>query len=497
MNFLSFGINIVVGLWLIPYLIKNLGTAAYGLIPLAMVFTEYVSLITISINSAITRFITIDIQNNNWEKANKTISTAFVAILMLIFLQILILGYITHDIARLINIPEGFVKDAYYLFALTFTGYLISLFSSIFSTSMYAKNRLDLTKTVDISRATVRIITLVSLFVLVKPSLIIVGIANLLGSITSLVLSYSIRKKLTPNISMKISSFDKVIFKRIATMGGWIIISQVGYLLFLKIDLLVINLFIGPEAGGQYAAVQQWNNLIRTIGAILSGLIGPMIIITYSKNDIQGVVKYGYLGVRYLSSIIGIITGILCGLATPLLDVWLGHDFKQFSTLLFIMLCHLSINIGVLPLFSINTALNKVKLPGLATLSMGLINLVMAIVFVKIFDLGILGVALAGLIVLTLKNGVFTPWYASYILKSKISTFYKPLLWGVVLFLLSFTITHFVGYLFDNYNWLKIILHSSFVFLIISIFTYFVILKEEEKAMLLELLITATKRRIN
>ena len=98
MNIVSFLVNVIVGLWLVPYLVKYLGKAAYGLIPLAMIFTEYINVITISINGSITRFLTVDIQNNDWKNANKTFNSAFFALLILIGIQIPIFSYITFDI---------------------------------------------------------------------------------------------------------------------------------------------------------------------------------------------------------------------------------------------------------------------------------------------------------------------------------------------------------------------------------------------------------------
>ena len=93
-----------------------------------------------------------------------------------------------------------------------------------------------------------------------------------------------------------------------------------------------------------------------------------------------------------------------------------------------IMLCHLAINVGVMPLFHIQEAMNKVKIPALVTLFMGIINLVLAISFVKYLNWGIYGVAVAGAIVLTAKNALFTPVYAAKILRLPWHIFVRPFL---------------------------------------------------------------------
>jgi membrane protein EpsK len=129
MNIVSFVVNIFIGLWLVPYLIKYIGVAAYGLVPLAMVFTEYISVITISINGAVTRFLTIEIQKNQWDKANVIFNTSFFTMLGIIVLQIPILSYITVEVSSIFEVPEELVKDAYYLFAFTFAANLGSCFN--------------------------------------------------------------------------------------------------------------------------------------------------------------------------------------------------------------------------------------------------------------------------------------------------------------------------------------------------------------------------------
>lgn len=488
MNIASFMISILIGLWLIPYLISHIGKAAYGLIPLAMVFSEYINVITKSIYDSIARFLTIDIQSNNWDKANRTFNTALITLLALVLIQIPLLSYIVFDLKKIINIPYELSKDAYYLFAFTFTGFLISIFSSVFSTSMYAKNRLDLIRMIDLIRILVRVIIIITFFLILKPSLKIVGIANFISASSVWVISIIYWKKLTPNLIIKPFLFDKIVFKKITKMGGWLIINQIGYLLFLKIDLLVINRFIGPEVGGEYAAVQKWNNLIRILASVLSSVIGPMILISYANKKIYDVIKFGKLGVKFLSLFIGAFTGIICGFSYQLLAIWLGNDYAKFSGLLIIMLAHLPLNTGVLPLFSINIALNKVKIPGIITLIMGGLNYFLAIIFVSKMNLGMIGVASAGAIVLTLKNAIFTPLYTASIIKINKLSFYKPLMEGFIVFFVSYLFCRLAASYYNISSWLELISFSFLIFVVIAIIAWLVILDKGNKKMLIEFL---------
>ena len=72
-NFLLFIVSTLLGLWFTPFLIKNLGVEVYGLVPLANSITNYLSLITLSINGGVGRFLAIELENKESNEANKTL----------------------------------------------------------------------------------------------------------------------------------------------------------------------------------------------------------------------------------------------------------------------------------------------------------------------------------------------------------------------------------------------------------------------------------------
>jgi len=99
----------------------------------------------------------------------------------------------------------------------------------------------------------------------------------------------------------------------------------------------------------------------------------------------------------------------------------------------------------VLPLFSINIAFNKVRLPGIVTFFMGIVNFALAIALALFTGWGYYGVAVAGAIVLTLKNTLFTPWYATRILGLSIHTFTCSMIPGIAATILIGTSAAFMA----------------------------------------------------
>jgi membrane protein EpsK len=453
---LAFGTQVVIGIWLVPYLIRHLGTAAYGLIPVAGMLTQYVSLISQSISGAVNRFLTIALQKDDISEANRIFNTAFFSYLALGILQIPIFSVTIYYANSIIRIPAELYNDAIILLALSAAAFVINIVASVFGVTIYANNRLDISRSLDMSRNFFRLLGIMGIFIVFSPALRFVGYVDITISLVLLVVQVLISKRLEPKLRLCFKNFDWRKIRKIMGMGIWILINNVGSLLFLRIDVWVCNRFVNPEAAGEYAAVLQWSTLIRHGGILMSAVVAPMIMIYYARSNIEHMLYLSKVSVRILSLVMAVPIAVICVLSSSLLKIWLGSSFLHLAPLMVIMLCHLAINVGVLPLFNLQIAMNKVKVPAMVTLVMGVLNLFLAITFVLYFNWGIYGVAFAGAIVLTAKNALFTPVYAAKILLVPWYTFVNPCLTGFGLLIGLMIFGYALNLFIVTITWLKL-----------------------------------------
>lgn len=430
-NIVMLGLNMAVGIWLTPYLINNLGIASYGLVPLANSITSYMSVLIAALNSAVGRFLTIDLRRGAFGTADRTFNTAFWGSVGFgAILLPLVLG-ISVAAPLLFNVPAGEEQATQWLFATIMIAYLLSVVQSVFTVSPFASNRFDLINVVNVARLFGRIAVIVALFALLIPQVWQVGLGTLVGTLAALVVAVVLWRRLTPELSIDLRAFDRSRLRDLFGMGGWMTVNQVGSLLFLQIDLIIVNIVLGAEAGGRYGSVLQWSVLLRTLADAIAGVVTPVLLGQYARGDMAGIATTSKQAVKLLGLGIALPVGLVCGLSSPLLNAWLGADFTDLSLLLIVLTAHLSINLAVKPLFSAQVALNKVKWPGMVTLMMGVLNVVLAVWWV---DWGVygLGVALAGAVVLTIKNTLFTPLYAAHIEGLAWHTYLRCLIPGIV-----------------------------------------------------------------
>jgi membrane protein EpsK len=393
--------------------------------------TQYVNLISRNISGAVGRFLTIALQRDDAEDANRIFNTAFFSYLVLGLIQIPVFALIICRANILFAIPTELYWDAILLLVCSAASFLVNLVCSVFAVPIYANNRLDISRLIDISRMIVRVAAIIVLFVIWGPALRYVGYVDLVLTTMLCGIQVHIGRQLAPALRLALHYFDLHKVKELVGMGWWLFVSQVGALLFLRTDVWVCNRFVGAEAAGDYAAVLQWPALIREAGGLIGTVIAPMVVIYFARSETENIIRISTLAVRILSLSIAIPISMMCVLSPSLLRIWLGDSYVKLAPLMVVMLCHLVVNVGVTPLFNINEAMNKVRWPGLATLIGGIFSLLLALLFVTCFGWGIVGVATAGAIALTLKNMFFVPIYTARILGQPWHTFFRSCLSGL------------------------------------------------------------------
>ncbi|MBF4279659.1 hypothetical protein EAY27_21480, partial [Vibrio anguillarum] len=137
------------------------------------------------------------------------------------------------------------------------------------------------------------------------------------------------------------------------------------------------------------------------------------------KGEIDRIKEITYTFSKMITLVSIVPISILLFNSKAILNLWLGSGYDKLIPLLIILVAPLIFNIGVLPIFSVNTALNKVKIPGVLSLIFGMLYIILSILLVRHTDLGMYAVAISSMLALSIKNAIFTPIYAAYILNQK------------------------------------------------------------------------------
>jgi len=480
-NMASFAISLLISMWLTPYIINSLGAEAYGFIPLTQQLVNYMSVMTVALNGMASRFFTYAVKSGDRGLAEQYFNTSLVSSSVLAAFIVIPLALMTCFIDKIMNVPDYLLSDVQTSLVLYGAVFILSLMGTAFGMAMFCENRLDISGILSSGNTVLRSLAILLLLYMFAPKMWFVALGTLIASAIYFVQNIYFFRKLLPDISFRPSRFDLARLMELLSSGIWNSVNFIGATLFLQIDLLVANWALGAKAAGEYSALLQLSNLLRGFVASVIVVFNPTMVDLYARKDIHGLVEYSNKAVKITGIMMALPVGLACGFGGQLLALWLGEGFRDYGFLFGLMTLHLSVNLSVQPLFGIFSAANRVKIPAIVTLAMGMVNFTLAVALSMALDMGAFGIVIAGMTVLTAKNLVFTPIYSSIITKQPLTAYYKGILMpaaGAAFVVLTGAI---LQRMFPVESWFGLFSLSGVVSAIYCIMIFSVVLEEGER----------------
>jgi O-antigen/teichoic acid export membrane protein len=134
-SWFALGVNVLVGIFLSPYILHRLGDDAFGLWILIFSVTGYYGLFDLGIRSSIVRYIAKYSANNEHEQLNRLVNTAMFSYGLIGMTAMLITLLATYYVDSIFKVPGEFLVTARWLLLMVGTsvslGFPIGVFSGI------------------------------------------------------------------------------------------------------------------------------------------------------------------------------------------------------------------------------------------------------------------------------------------------------------------------------------------------------------------------------
>lgn len=452
------GINFI----LAPYLVKELGSETYGFIGLANNFVQYATIVTSALNSMSGRFISIEYNKGNIDKASRYFSSVLVADLIIAAILLLISAVITFNIEYILNVPDELVSSVKILFALTFTTFIIGVITAIFTTAAFVKNKLYINSLRDIASNTLKLLLVVILFTFFPAKVYFLAMASLASGIFLLLTNIKVKSKILPDVKMNFSLFSFKLVKVIIAAGIW---SSVGYLsnaLNTGLDLLICNLTLGVSLMGLLSIASTVPHCIDNLITTIANIFTPRFTILYAKGNKELLVEETKFSTKIMSFLMTVpLTGFIA-FGNKFYTLWQPTKTKdevliiQILSILacvsYLFTCHTR------TLCNLFTVCNKLKASVLVSLFSGVATIIIVLILVKFTPLGVYAIAGVSSAFISLKAIVFVPLYAAHILNVKLTTFYKSISRGWICFAIILVLFIIINHFFSVFSWLSFVL---------------------------------------
>ena len=408
-NVLLKPLNMVLSLVYTPLLLSYLGKESYGLWSTILTVINWINYFDLGIGLGLRNLLTKELTAKQYEKAKKTVSTAYVILsgISLFILAILIIMVFCLDWFELFNTQIDIRQPL----LITFVFLCINLVLALCNQLLYA---LQLSERVAFRSAVVQLINLVGVLVLLNttsPNLVymavLFGLTSSVVHIANMIGVFKKHKYLRPSISM----FEREKIPQITTVGFSFFAIQLSCLLLYSADHFLITHFLGPE---EIAPVDIANKIFGLGCTFLAALMIPYLSRTTEALE-QGNFKWIRRAIKKMYILYALVVAVYIVLAVffrTFADIYLtigGNSIElTFSNgLIVTMFLHYLFYSFVIINTPFINGTGKLTVQMIVSLSTGILCIPLAIFLGVTCGLGVVGIKLSTVIMLAIGAVVY------------------------------------------------------------------------------------------
>ena len=432
-NGLSFAVQFCISFFLTPYIVRTLGSEAYGFIPLVNNLVGYATILTVALNSMTARFVTLAKEQGNVKQANKYFNSVLVADTVMASVLAAVGVGIVLVVNRIFNVPLRLLVDVQLTFAFAFFGFVVSVVFSAFGCCFYVSNRVDVSARLGIESNLLRGAVLVALFLLFIPKVWYITFTSLCVYAFLAVMNIRYCRRLTPMLNVNFRMFDWKSAKEMLSAGVWNSISQLSASLLTGVDLILANMLLGASLSGQYSLVKTVPNFILQLVIAVLGAFVPEFNILYARRKGKDLLDSIDFSIRVISFLVTIPIGFLIVFGEDFFSAWVpGQDASFLQRLSILTLIPMIVMCSTQSLNKVYTVVNKLRIPALFFVGMGVLNVLLAWGLLRLTPLGLWALPIASAMINLIMDLGFNVIYAARCLHLPWYTFYKTVIRSVL-----------------------------------------------------------------
>lgn len=499
LNFIAMAIaflaNAAINFFLSGFIVNTVSEEAYGFIQLSNTFITYFTIITIAINSMSSRYISIEYYKGRINKANEYYMSTLFANLVITLITAPIILFAILNLEKLVQISPELVLDVKILLAFLAGNLYLGLITTNLSVSYYIKNKLYIQSVINTLGYILKIILLIVLYKVFPPYVAIFGLVTFLVTGFTQMLNVYYKYKLIPKIKLKISNMKLKSVKTLISAGIWNSITRIGNVLSEGLDLLVTNLFLGPELMGILAIVKTIPNMISSALSNLVNIFMPGMTKLYAEEKREELVKYIKKSMKYVGIFLNIPIICIIVLGNVLFKLWYPTQDSILLQILSIITISQWIIIGPASIMhNVFTVINKIKVNSILICITGFLNIIVVYFLLKYTNLGIFAVTTVSCIFSILRNLIYTLPYSAKYLGIKWYSFFPEILRSMLSIVINVIICYAVKIIINPTTWTSLII-TGFIVCIITFIVNIVVVFEKKD--LLYLIQKITKKGEN
>ena len=321
--------------------LRILGVEDYGIYNVVGGFVTMFSLISGSLSSAISRFITYELGKKEDQKLNEVFCTSvniqiILSVIVIIAAEIFGVWFLNTQM----NIPEPRMEVANWLLQFSIITFVVNLISIPYNASIIAHEDMNVFAYISLLEAGLKLVILYLLIISPFDKLASYGFYLVLVSLL-IRLIYGIYCKRRYQECHYRVIVDKLIMKKMFHYAGWNVVGASPYMFNTNGIDLISNIFFGVHVNAARGIALQASNAVRQFVYNFTTALNPQIIKTYAAGEREECFSTVNMGAKFSSYMMLFFAVPLIIDADCVLYLWLNTVTEHTS--LFFRLSMISI----------------------------------------------------------------------------------------------------------------------------------------------------------
>ena len=496
LNYVNMILGNLIPIFYTPVMLSLLGQSEYGLYKLSSSVTSYLSLISLGIGSAVTRYL-IKAREEESAEAEERILGLFVVIFHIIALAAMVVGTVlTLNLHiwygnSLTDAELGRMKVLVFLMVCNMA---LSFSQSPYGAAISAHEKFIFQQCINIVTTCIGPVLNIVMLML--------GYASIGMTISTLIISIVCRIAFTLytqkciGIRPRYRNMPTSMLKEILTFSFWIFVSNVVGQLYNTTDTVMMGAIpgLGTAAVGIYNVGATFSNIIGSISTGISALLAPSV----NKLVFQGAnnheltayaIKFG----RIQSYLAGLLISGFIAFGQPFISFYAGAGYEDAYWVAVFMAVPSMIYLVQSVCLSIVVAKNMHQFRSIVYILISVINVIGTWYLMQVF--GITGAAFVTGLATIIGHGVLMNWYYQTRVGLKVFEFWKEIAKTCIIPTLLCILALWLGRNGWFYS-LPILLTGIVIYTcIFGVLSWFFVMNPHEKGIVQGLLRTIRKRQ--
>ncbi|MDX8412413.1 MAG: flippase [Mariprofundaceae bacterium] len=394
-NYLKFLINMVIVFFLTPFVIAKLGMDLFGLWTLIFSIIGIFGLMDFGFATAAVKYVAESAGSGDFDKRNRILSTLLVVYstigLICLGLVAVAAGWADALFDLTAAQRESFTSIVWILGIVVALGFPGSLFKA----AMVGSGRMDLVNAVELCMVIINailIVTLLSQGYGLMGLAISTGVTMLGVSLSLIPLAY----RYLPDFSLSFRLFSGSQVRELMSFSVYAFIANIAMLIILRIDPLVIGMFLPLSAVAIYAIAAKIGEYSYLLNKQFSNALMPLVSQSKGAGKDEIIRRVLIDGSRFLMAIALPFIALLYVYADNIILLWVGDEFETAIPLLKILLVAVFLSTIQLNAANVLGMTGHHRFVAFAMGGSAALNLALSIILIQFW--GLPGVALATLI---------------------------------------------------------------------------------------------------